>query len=153
MGSLPKLNVRYFDDFEVGDVIVSPGRTITVADIVNFAGFSGDWHPLHTDEEFASKSIFGMRIAHGMLCLSVITGLMMRSGIAEETATGLLNVEWDFIAPVKEGDTIRVHFKIIEKNETKKDDRGVIRYQVQMINQNNDIVGEGFLSNLYFRRV
>jgi acyl dehydratase len=94
-----------------------------------------------------------MRIAHGMLRLSVVTGLMMRSGIAESTATGLLDVEWKFIAPVKEGDTIRVRFEIVEKNETRKHDRGIVRYQVQMVNQNNETVGEGFLSNLYFKRV
>ena len=146
------LTGRYFEDFDVGEVFLSPGRTITVADIVNFAGFSGDWHPLHTDDDFASKSIFGTRIAHGMLSLSIITGLMMRAGIAEDTATGLLNLEWRFLLPVKDADTIKARFEIVEKKENKKGGRGIIKYQAQMFNQHNKTVGEGFLKNLYFRR-
>lgn len=148
-----ELTVKYFEDFKIGDVIVTPAIFITVADIVNFAMFSGDWHPLHTDDVFAANSIYGERIAHGPLTITIITGLMNRAGVFPETAMGFLGVEWKFIAPVKVGDTLRGRVEVIEKRETKKPDRGIIIYKINIINQNDKTVCEGRWTNLYRRKI
>lgn len=73
----------YFEDFEVGQRFVTPGRTVTEADVVNFAGVSGDYNPIHTDAEFAKSTPFGQRIAHGLLVLAMLTGLRQRTGHLE----------------------------------------------------------------------
>jgi len=148
----PELTGKYFEDHKIGEVIITPARTITIADIVNFAMFSGDWHPLHTDDVFASKSIFGGRIAHGPLTTTVITGLMMRAGISLETAMAFLRVEWKFILPVKVGDTIRARVEVVGKKETRKPDRGVIIWKIGIINQKDQIVCEGLWENMFKRR-
>lgn len=145
--------LKYFEDFKIGDVIATPARTITVTDIVNFAMFSGDWHPLHTDDVFAKNSIYGGRIAPGPLTTAIITGLMNRAGVFPETAMGFLGVEWKFIAPVKVGDTLRGRVEVVEKRETKKPDRGIIIYRIDIVNQNDKNVCEGRWTNLYQRKV
>lgn len=71
----------YFEDYEIGSKFVTSARTVTETDIVNFAGLSGDWFPLHTDEEYARKTVFKGRVAHGMLTLSIASGLLVRSGL------------------------------------------------------------------------
>ena len=68
----------YLEDFKVGEKTVSLGRTVTEADIVMFASLSGDWNELHTNAEYMKNSVFGQRIAHGMLTLSIASGLVMR---------------------------------------------------------------------------
>ena len=107
--------MRYYEDFKVGDVEVTRARTITEADIVNFAAFSGDWYPLHTDIEYAKKSPFGERIAHGMLVLSVATGLMPLYEMAIVAFYGMDMVR--FTAPTKIGDTIHVELEVSDKLE------------------------------------
>jgi 3-hydroxybutyryl-CoA dehydratase len=103
----------YYDELEVGMRGRSRGRTITEADVVGFAGLSGDWHPLHTDAEYAAHGPFGARIGHGMLTLAVTTGLMTLSPEAVEAFYGMDRVR--FIRPVRLGDTIRVETTIEEK--------------------------------------
>ena len=99
----------YFEDVEVGFRFETPSRTVTEADLVAFAGVSGDFNPLHTDRVFAATSIYGERIAHGALVLSLVTGLRQRVGLFDGTLMGLLEIRsWRFVAPVLIGDTIRV---------------------------------------------
>jgi len=100
--------MKYFEDFNVGDRIVTRGRTITEADIVMFSALSGDWHPLHTDVEYAKQGPFKERIAHGFLVLSVASGLLPLSEIAIIAFYGMDKVR--FIAPVRLLDTIHVEF-------------------------------------------
>ena len=73
---------KYFDDYQMGEIVPAASRTVTEADVVNFAGVSGDYHPLHVNDLFAQKSQFGRRIAHGMLTLTIMSGLMHSAGIA-----------------------------------------------------------------------
>jgi acyl dehydratase len=143
----------YFDDVEVGMRFESPSRTITEADIVNFAGVSGDFNPLHTDEVFAKGTIYGRRIAHGVLALSVVTGLRQRMGTFDGTLMGFLEIRsWRFRAPVFPGDTIRAITSVAELRETSKPDRGVMVQGIEVLNQDGDIVQDGEFVTLLRRR-
>lgn len=133
----------YFEDFERGQEFITGSRTITEADVVTFAGLSGDFHPLHTDEEFAKKTIFGGRIAHGLLGLSIASGLINQMGIGEKTVLAFLGLTWQFKAALKAGDTITVRQKVAEKRDTSKPDRGILRMSVAVINQRGEVVQEG----------
>jgi 3-hydroxybutyryl-CoA dehydratase len=127
----------HFEDFQVGDLYVSRGRTITEADIVNFAAFSGDWYPLHVDKEYAEKSPFGERIAHGMLVLSAASGLMPLTDYAIVAFYGMDRVR--FVAPTKIGDTIHVEAEVTEKKE-KGEMGGVVTFQQKVVNQRGEDV-------------
>ena len=133
---------RWFEEIEVGEESESPGRTVTEADIVLFAGLSGDYNILHTDAEFMKSSIFGERIAHGLLGLAIQSGLFSRSGVPYATV-GLGTLRWKFKGPIKIGDTIRVRAKVAAKKETDKADRGVVTVERQVVNQRDEVVQEG----------
>ena len=142
---------RYFDEIEVGEEYVSPGRTVTEADIVIFAGLSGDYNVLHTDAEFMKKSIFGERIAHGLLGLAIQSGLLGR-GMRPYATLALLGLRWKFKGPIKIGDTITVRAKVIEKRETSRKDRGIITLQRQVLNQRGEVVQDGETDVMVERR-
>ena len=137
--------MRYFEDFQVGDKIVTRGRTITETDIVTFLAFSGDWHPLHTDVEYAKKGPFKERIAHGFLVLSVASGLLPLSEIAIIAFYGIDKLR--FVNPVKLLDTIHVEFEAVEKQE--RDERGgVITFRQTVKNQRGEEVAVGTMRSL-----
>ena len=141
--------MRYFEDFQVGDKIVTHGRTITEADVVMFAAFSGDWHPLHTDVEYAKKGPFKERIAHGFLVLSVASGLLPLSEIAIIAFYGIDKLR--FVNPVKLLDTIHVEFETVEKQE--RDERGgVITFRQTVRNQRGEEVAVGTMRTFIARR-
>lgn len=132
----------YFDDVAVGQEWVSQGRTLTEADIVNFAGLSGDYNPIHVDHEFAKTTVYRRPIAHGLLVWSVISGLGLYYPMIRTLA--FLSVrEWYFRAPVFMGDTIRVRNKVLEKESRSRGRRGVIAWQRQVLNQADKVVQEG----------
>ncbi|MEN6392476.1 MAG: MaoC/PaaZ C-terminal domain-containing protein [Anaerolineaceae bacterium] len=134
----------YFEEFEIGQQIVSMGRTITESDIGLFAGLSGDFNQLHTDEEYAKNSLFGRRVAHGMLILAIASGLAMRTGILEGTTLAFREIsEWKFSKPVFIGDTIHVVMKVIEKKEMRRIGGGEISVQINVINQHDEMVMKG----------
>jgi len=133
----------YFEDFNTGDTIVTPGRTITEADIVMFAALSGDWNQLHTDAEFAKGTIFGERIAHGLLGLAIGSGLAARLGFMEGTVEAFLGLEWKFKAPIKIGDTIRLQAKVARKKEMKRLGGGIVTFDVAILNQRDEVVQKG----------
>jgi acyl dehydratase len=126
----------YFEDFKVGDKFVTRGRTITEADIVNFAAFSGDWYPLHVDSEYAANTIFGERIAHGMLVLSAASGLTPLNEWAIVAFYGMDKLR--FLLPTKIGDTIHVEIEV--KELKKKDFGGVIDFTQAILNQRDEPV-------------
>ena len=135
---------KYFEDFEDGMEFLTLGRTMTEADLVNFSGFTGDFNPLHTDAEYASKSVFGERIAHGMCGLSMATGLLVRLNLFEGTIVAFYGIdELRFLAPIKIGDTIHVAAKVIEKKESKKEGQGLVTFLVDVVNQNGTSVMKG----------
>jgi acyl dehydratase len=134
----------YFEDFVVGEKTVTRGRTITEADIVNFAGFSGDWYPLHTDVEWASKTIFGERIAHGLLVLSAASGLFPLYDMAIVAFYGMDKLR--FLGPTKIGDTIHVEMEV--KECTRKEFGGVVTLEQTVVNQRGEAVTRGILKIL-----
>ncbi|MGH2373128.1 MAG: MaoC/PaaZ C-terminal domain-containing protein [bacterium] len=143
----------HFEDLAVGMRFDTPGRTITEADLVNFAGVSGDYNPLHTDEEFARTTMFGRRVAHGSLVLSLTAGLRQRTGVFEGTLLALLEIRsWRFLKPVFIGDTVRVTTTIQDVRETSNSQRGVIVQRIDVVNQRGETVQQGELVSLIRRR-
>jgi 3-hydroxybutyryl-CoA dehydratase len=143
MTEIPHPPGRYFEEFEVGESIETPARTITEADVVTFAGLSGDYNPLHTDAEFAKETMFGERIAHGMLGLSIVSGLAWRTGFMEGTADALISVETKFRNAVKFGDTIRARFTVKQKKEMKRLGGGFVTLNVAVLNQRDETIQKG----------
>jgi acyl dehydratase len=133
---------RYYDEIEVGEEYESPGRTITETDIVLFAGLSGDYNVLHTDAEFMKTSIFGERIAHGLLGLAIQSGLFSRSTGAYATLA-FVGLRWKFKAPIKIGDTIRLRARVRTKRDIGKPDRGLVTVERTVVNQRGEVVQEG----------
>jgi acyl dehydratase len=134
----------YFNDFYVGQSWTSPARTITDADLANFAGVSGDFNPLHTDEEFAKTTPFGGRIFHGPGVFAVATGLESRLGLKEGTAIAFLGMNWNLKAPVLVGDTIHVEQAVGEVRPSKsKPDRGIVTFDVRVVNQRGETCQDG----------
>jgi len=133
----------YFEEFQIGGEMVSPARTITEADIVTFAGLSGDYTQLHTDEEFARKTPYGSRIAHGMLVLSIATGLAARLGFIEGTALAFRELSWKFSLPVFIGDTIHVKAVCKELKPMPRLGGGLVAFDVSVVNQEGKTVERG----------
>jgi len=132
-----------FDEFEVGAKYVSQARTVTEADVVTFAGVSGDFNPLHTNAEFGKKTPFGERIAHGMLVVSIATGMAQWSGIFEGTTLALMEQVIRYKGAVKFGDTVHLEQEVLKKKETSKPDRGVVIFASRVLNQRDEVVVDG----------
>jgi len=143
---------QLFEDIGIGDEYLSPGRTVTEADIVAFAGLSGDYNVLHTDAEFMRTSIFGERIAHGLLGLAISSGLGSRAMPRPFATLAFLGLRWRFKGPIKIGDTIKVRLKITDKRETSKPDRGIVTIQRTVVNQRGETVQEGDTEIMVERR-
>ena len=142
----------FFDDFHVGQEFVTKARTVTEADVVNFAALSWDTNQLHTDVEFAKGTQFGERIAHGMLGIVIHSGLSQMLGLMEGTILAFLGMTWDFHLPIKIGDTVHVVQRVKEMRETSKTDRGVLTFQKELINQRGEVVQTGTTTVLLAKR-
>ena len=126
----------FWEEWEIGAEFQTASRTITEADVVNFAGISGDYNPLHIDEEFCKQTQFGTRIAHGPLVYSIAAGLLFQLHLYDDTLIAFLGFDsLKFTLPVKIGDTVRVRVEVLEKRETSKPDRGVMKRLLQVLNQ------------------
>ena len=133
----------YFEEFNVGDSITSAGRTVTESDVVAFAALSGDWNTIHTDAEYARSAMFGERIAHGLLGLSIASGLAVRLGFIEGTVIAFMGLDWKFRAPIKIGDTIHVRAQIAEKKPMPRLGGGMITLNVEVLNQRGETTQKG----------
>lgn len=133
----------FYDEFLVGDKFFSGKKTIFDKDILSFAELSGDRNPIHVDDEFANKSMHAERIAHGLLILSLTSGLAFELGFAERSTAAFRALEWKFKSPIKIGDTIRAEFEVIEKREILLEGVGLVIFQVKVLNQNDKIVQMG----------
>jgi len=143
----------FFEDLKVGQVFPTPARTVTEADVVNFAGVSGDFNPIHTDEEFARGTPFGRRVAHGLLILAMLTGLRLRTGVFEGTLIAWLEIRsYRFLKPIFVGDSIRGETEIAEKRNTSSPDRGVVIQKIRVFNQRGELVQEGEFVTLMRRK-
>jgi len=132
-----------FEELGVGYAVESPSRTITEADVMLFAGLSGDFNQLHTDAEFAKETPFGGRVAHGLLVLSIASGLAARLGFMEGTVMAFRGLEWKFSAPAKFGDTIRARFEVKENKPARRLGGGTVIFKVTVLNQRDEIVQKG----------
>ncbi len=137
----------FFDDIEVGQEWESLGRTVTQTDIINFAGVSGDFNPIHIDHEFAGSTLFRQPIAHGLLVFSMASGLGLYAP-PMRTLAFLSIRDWQFREPVFIGDTIRVRTKVLEKQVRGRGKRGAVTWQRQLVNQNGKVVQEGITLTL-----
>jgi len=134
----------YFEEFQVGQQIESVGRTITESDIVSFAGLSGDYNQIHTDAEYSKSSFYGQRVVHGLLILSIASGLAMRTGILEGTALAFREINhWKFLKPVFIGDTIRVVLNVIETKAISRLGGGSIEIEAVVKNQRDEVTMKG----------
>ena len=147
-------NVRYLDDLHVGTRWKTRGRTITEADLLTFGTWSGDMHPLHTDEEYARRTQFGGRIFHGPGALAIAFGLEMGLGWKLGSAIAFLGIrDWNMLAPVRAGDTLHVTEEVVGiRPSASKPDRGVVTTQLRLLNQDGVVCQEGLWAVLLWRR-
>lgn len=144
---------RHLEEFKVGEVIETCARTINPADVTLFAGLSGDYNPLHTDEESAKRSPFGSRIAHGMLTVAISTGQQNQTGVFEGTTLALLGMDkLRFTGAVKFGDTIRTEMTVREVKESSRPDRGTVLLEVAVKNQRDEAIASWEQAVLMRRR-
>jgi acyl dehydratase len=138
-----------FSQFAVDQRFVSVGRTITEADVVMFAGISGDHNPLHTDAVFAASTPFKQRIAHGMLAASVSTGLGQTLGIFEGTTLALMGQTFEYKGPVFFGDTIRLALTVQSCTPSAKGGKGVVVFRSDILKQDDSVAVTGTWTVLF----
>lgn len=136
----------HFEKLNVGDVFLSPRRTITESDIVNFAGMTGDFNPLHVDHEHASETAYGRPIAHGLLGLAWVAGLGSNSPCVNTRAFVCVR-DWKFLRPLYIGDTVHVETEVIE---TRKSGRksGHVSWRRRLVNQHGETTQDGVFETL-----
>jgi acyl dehydratase len=140
------MTAKYLEDLQPGDIFTSPARTITEADIVAFAGLSGDFNPIHTDVEFAKDTAYGQRVVYGLLGLSIMTGLLDRTGLFSGSAIAMLGIrEWQFVAPIFIGDTVRFKLTIADVRRVSSGDRGIVQRFFELLNQRDEVVQKGYI--------
>ncbi len=140
---------RYFSEFEIDQNFTSVGRTVTETDVVNFAGLSGDYNPLHIDATFAAKTPFKKRIAHGMLSASISTGLGQTLGIFEGTTMALLGQTFEYKGAVFFGDTIRLRLTVTSVKASSRGGKGVVVFRSDILKQDDSVAITGTWTVLF----
>lgn len=146
------MKLTYFEDYRVGATLVTPARVVAASDIQQFAELSGDRHRLHLDPEFGRASIFGERIAHGLLGLSFVNGLAFASVIDSDYVLAFLSLSWRFTGPIRIGDAVHAALRIHEARPTRKPDRGLVVLAIQVLTEGDACVQEGDFTFLIARR-
>lgn len=143
------MQAKFLEDLSAGDIFTSAARTITETDVVAFAGLSGDFNPIHTDIEFAASTGYGQRVVYGLLGLSILTGLLDRTGLFSGSAIAMLGIrDWTFRAPIFIGDTVKFRLTIVDVRRTSSGDRGVVQRYFELINQRDEVVQQGHIDLL-----
>lgn len=144
MTDQPRPRGRYFEEFNVGDRIVTAGRTVTESDIVTFAGLSGDFNQIHTDEEYAKATMFKSRVAHGLLGLAITSGLAVQTGFMEGTIMAFREIaDWKFSKPILIGDTIHVELQVMDTKAMPRLGGGAVTIKLDVKNQKGETVQVG----------
>ena len=138
----------WFEEFVVGDKATSPTRTITESDIVTFAGLSGDYNEIHTSEEFSKDKLFGKRVAHGLLGLSIASGLAFQMGFMLGTVELFRSLEWEFTGPIFIGDTIKLEAEITELKAFPRLKNGRVIFKLTLTKQTGEVAQRGSWSIL-----
>ncbi len=135
---------RYFEEFQVGEKVTTTSRTVTEADIMSFATLSGDNNRIHTDAEFSRTGPFGKRVAHGLLGLSLASGLLWKTGILDGTVIAFREVnEWKFVKPVFIDDVVHAELEALETKALPRIGGGSVVVGVELKNQDNDVCMKG----------
>ena len=133
-----------FEEFCIGQIVVTEKRTITENDIMSFAALSGDNNRIHTDPEFSKTTMFGKQVAHGLLGLAVASGLAWQTGILDGTVIAFREVnEWKFVRPVFIGDTIYVELEVKEAKSLPRIGGGSVTITLEVKNQNEEVCHRG----------
>ena len=139
----------YFEEFSVGKKIVTGERIVTSDDIMKFADLTGDNNRIHTDAEFSKTTPFGQRIAHGLLGLSLASGLAWQTGILDGTVIAFREVnEWKFIKPIFIGDTVRAELNVTEAKALPRIGAGSVGIMVELKNQKEETCMKGIWTML-----
>ena len=139
----------YFEEFSVGQKIVTVGRTLSESAIFDFAGLTGDYTQIHTDAEFARGTPFGQRIAHGLMGLSIGIGLLPRTGVIEGTVLAFREInEWKFVKPLFIGDTVHAQFEVTEVKALPRIGAGSVTALMEVLNQKDEVCQRGSLNLL-----
>src|SRR5262244_4656116 len=142
-----------YDGHKVGAVYRTLARTVSETDIVTFVNLCGFTEPLFMDMEFVKReSVFGRRAAPGALTFALSEGLVMQTGLIHGTGMAWLGGEIRVVAPVLEGDTVRVEVEVMDKRETKKTDRGIVTYRHRVLNQRDEVVLEATIQRMIRRQ-
>lgn len=132
---------KFGDDFKVGDRYRTHGITVTETHVVGWAGLTGDFYPLHMDREYAARTQFGERLAHGPMIFALAVGLVAQAGFAGEAAIAWLGVDgMRMLAPVKIGDTVRVDVLVKDTRVTRDPRKGVQVWEYSVLNQRDERV-------------
>lgn len=143
----------YWEEWAIGAEFESSARTVTEADIVMFAGLSGDYNPLHINEEYCKQTQFGGRIAHGPLVYAIAAGLIFQLHLYDDTLIAFLGFDsLKFTKAVKPGDTIHARLKVLEKRETSNPERGVMKRELKVLNQRGEVVQDAIQAFLLKRK-
>ena len=135
---------RYFEEFQVGEKVTTGTHKVTDADIMTFAELSGDNNRIHTDEEFSRKGPFGKRVAHGLLGLSIASGLLWQTGILDGTVIAFREVnEWKFVKPVFIDDVMHAELESLETKALSRIGAGSVVVGVELMNQDNEVCMRG----------
>ena len=133
----------FFEDYTLGDKLYTRGRTITESDIVQFGALTGDFNPMHFDDDYMQDHMLGKRVAHGMLTVSYAVGQAYQLGFMEQTVLSFRGVEMKFSAPVYVGDTVHVELTVAELKEARRLGGGIVTMDVRIVNQDNKAVQKG----------
>lgn len=143
----------FFEEFEVGQQVVTAGRTVTETDVVGFAGLTGDFNQIHVDAEYSARGMFGQRVAHGLLGLSIAVGLAVQTGVMEGTILAFREInDWKFSRPIFLGDTIHVVMGIKETKPMARLGGGLVILAIDVKNQKDETVMKGTWSALFASR-
>ncbi len=134
---------RYFEEFEIGDTAVTGEHVVTEEEILAFARLTGDSNPMHTDPEYAKTHMFGQRVAHGLLVLSIASGLLWQLGLMQETVLAFRDLEWKFSKPVFIGDRIRAQIEVHQRKPMHRLGGGAVICSIKVLNQDDDVVQRG----------
>jgi acyl dehydratase len=149
----PAQRGMFFEEFEVGQKITTAARTVTETDIVMFAGLTGDFNQIHVDAEFSKTTPFGARVAHGLLGLSIASGLLVQTGMMEGTIMAFREVnEWKFVKPIFIGDTIHVETEVTETKDLPRIGGGSIHLLLDVKNQKGETLMKGSWTALIMSR-
>lgn len=134
---------KFFEEFEVGQKMISRGRTITEADIMQFGTLTGDFNPMHFDAAYMQDHLLGQRVAHGMLTVSYAVGQAYQLGFMEQTVLSFRSIEMKFSIPVFIGDTVHVEIEVTATKPARRLGGGIVTFDVRIVNQQGKAVQKG----------